>query len=141
MEIKSASSEETKNLGKRFASNLHGGTTVALYGDLGSGKTTFIQGVMEGLGVENRVTSPTFVLLKMYITPKKHTLFHLDLYRLETPQDIASLDLPALFNDQHAITFIEWPEKIEKLLPIDALRLTFTTGSKNERIIQSATGF
>src|SRR3989304_6681375 len=83
MEFITKSSSETKKLGKTFAANLVGGEVLALTGNLGSGKTTFIQGLAEGLGVSTRVISPTFILLRKYSLGEM-SFYHVDLYRLET---------------------------------------------------------
>ncbi len=137
MEITTSSQKQTQDLGKKAAQKLQPGSVVALYGELGSGKTTFIQGLLEGLGITQRVTSPTFVFMKMYISPKKTTIFHLDLYRIENDHDIQTLGLPELLADKNAITLVEWPEKIAALLPKDTLSVRFNSGKNDERTIHA----
>lgn len=137
MEIRSKSSRQTKELGKNTAKKLHPGDVIAFYGDLGSGKTTFIQGLIEGFSITQRVTSPTFVLLKMYISPKKVSIFHVDLYRLESNQDISSVGVTDLLTDKSAIVLIEWAEKMEALLPKDTKKITFTHVGEEERQINA----
>lgn len=137
MELRTNTSQQTKDLGIKTAEKLKPGDVVAFYGDLGSGKTTFIQGVLEGLGIEQRVTSPTFVLIKMYVTPKRQTVFHVDLYRLESNQDIKSLGLVDILQDDNAITLIEWAEKVEDMLPQQVKRIELKKGVGDERIIDA----
>jgi len=97
------------------------GDVVALYGDLGAGKTCFIQGFAEGLGITGPVTSPTFVLVAEY--EGRHLLYHVDLYRTESLEEIRGLGLEELLASD-GVTVVEWAEKAEPLLPLDALRVT-----------------
>ncbi|GAH09692.1 unnamed protein product, partial [marine sediment metagenome] len=85
------SKEETKELAAKLAKKLHGGQILALVGDLGGGKTTFVQGLAKTLGVRQKITSPTFVLLKDYKTKKNFDLVHVDLYRLDKVEEIESV--------------------------------------------------
>src|SRR5688572_26135307 len=87
MEITSKSAEETKNFGKDFGAGLKGGEILALSGDLGAGKTTFVQGLAEGLGITDRVMSPTFLLMREHPVKFGGKLYHIDLYRLENNVD------------------------------------------------------
>src|SRR5437588_9312651 len=109
MEATTKSSEETKNLAKQLAEGLKGGEVVLLYGDLGAGKTTFVQGLGEGLGIKDKVLSPTFVLRRFY--GGKINLVHYDFYRLESERDLESLDLEEDLNEGNVVV-IEWPERI-----------------------------
>ncbi len=114
---------------------------LALSGELGSGKTTFIQGLASSLGIRAKVQSPTFVLTKWYrlgrrAKPFRHFV-HVDAYRLETPAEARRLGLKDMCKDREAIVVIEWAERIRSLIPRDALRLRFTHGERrNERTIQ-----
>jgi tRNA threonylcarbamoyladenosine biosynthesis protein TsaE len=89
-----------------------GATVLALYGDLGAGKTTFVQEIANALGVSSSVQSPTFVLQKKYETQHERftTLLHMDLYRLDTTDELAVLDLDTCFYDPRILCCIEWPE-------------------------------
>ncbi len=119
MEIKSRSEKETKEIGKNIAKRLAPGAIIALYGDLGSGKTTLVQGVASGLGIKKRVLSPTFVFMRSYAIQKNHQEFdlvHIDLYRGEEASDFKSLGLEDIFDSQ-SIVILEWAEKIKKVLP------------------------
>ncbi len=100
--------DETRTVGRHIGGLLQGGEVILLRGDLGSGKTCFVQGLAEGLGVETRVTSPTFTIHAEY--NGRLVLNHLDLYRLENPAALADLGIPDLLGDSRSVTAIEWPE-------------------------------
>ena len=126
------SAEETREFAARFASSLNNGSLLALYGPLGAGKTTFMQGLLRGLGGrEEDVHSPTFVTLHHY--EARIPLFHFDLYRLKSPQEFLALGFDEYF-DQGGIVAIEWPERIESLLPVFTSRLRFSS-SGNTRVV------
>jgi tRNA threonylcarbamoyladenosine biosynthesis protein TsaE len=151
-----SSSEETKQLGKELAELLlrekpddmerEGAFVVALSGDLGAGKTTFTQGFFEGLGVKERATSPTFIIMRRHALPtppkKKNifsTVFHVDAYRLKDPSELITLGFAELLADPKNIFLIEWPEQVGDLVPDDAVLLNFSYGEKeNERTITIA---
>lgn len=106
--------EETKALAADFASGLKGGEVVELRGDLGSGKTTFVRGVVEALGSSARVKSPTFTVMNEYPVDQKNikTVAHLDLYRFDYTEQIEALALEDYRNDK-TIIFVEWPQKVD----------------------------
>ena len=139
MEITTHSSAETKNLAAKISTSLKGGEVLALYGELGSGKTTFTQGLLAALGIKQRLTSPTFVIYKHYKlktgSGKFKVLNHVDCYRLEGPKDLTGIDLSEIVSDPTAITVIEWPERIEEILPKEVIKVRFETISENERKI------
>ncbi len=114
-------SEETKKLGRDFAKSLRAGDVVCLYGDLGSGKTTLVQGLAKGLGIKKRIISPTFIIIRNYRF--KHcdlgfkNFYHIDLYRIESKGEIESLGLEEIINNKNNIVVIEWAEKMGKSLP------------------------
>lgn len=114
MEIVSRSPEETFDWGRRLAGLLRKGDVVALYGELGSGKTVFVQGVCAGLGVEAYVTSPSFVLVQEY--GGRVGVVHVDFYRLTSPEEVEGLGMDEYF-DGERVCLIEWVERGEKLLP------------------------
>ncbi|MCC8167596.1 MAG: tRNA (adenosine(37)-N6)-threonylcarbamoyltransferase complex ATPase subunit type 1 TsaE [Planctomycetes bacterium] len=100
--------DETRAVGRHVGGLLQGGEVILLRGDLGSGKTCFVQGLAEGLGVETRVTSPTFTIHAEYTG--RLVLNHLDLYRLENPVGLADLGIFDMLGDSRSATAIEWPE-------------------------------
>lgn len=113
-------------------------TVFALQGDLGAGKTTFVQGFLKGLGLKKRVTSPTFVLMRRHKLPGQHVknVFHIDAYRLKKPEHLMPLELDVIMNEPHNVVLIEWPEQAKRFLPKDTVRLRFKYGKKeNERTI------
>ena len=130
------SSEESKELARQLCKELRSPRIIALYGNLGSGKTTFIQGLAEGLGIKKRVLSPTFVFIREYNLSSKRKFYHVDLYRLDSERDAEAIGLPDIFADKSATAAIEWPEKIEKLLPPGTIKITFSTISENKRKIE-----
>jgi len=99
---------------------------IGLRGDLGSGKTTFVQGVAKTLGVKAMPTSPTFNLMKEYaVGAGPYRLWHLDCYRLSGHRDLTALDMPAILADPHNLVLMEWPERIGEGLPADHIELRF----------------
>jgi len=109
-----------------------------LYGDLAAGKTTFAQGIGKYLGVD-RVVSPTFMIMRQYpVTnhPVIKTFFHLDLYRLDSLEDIRSFDLEEIWSDPENLLVIEWPEKLQDFLPKKRYDIYLKANSENERQIR-----
>jgi len=128
--------EETQEVGVRLGRTLQPGDVVACFGELGSGKTTFIQGLAQGLGVNpDRVKSPTFVLQREYAGPM--TLIHLDGYRLEGAADVAWLDVDLLFHPDK-VTVIEWAQRFEGLLPDARLEIRLSHVSAHRRRLSVA---
>ncbi|HSW96689.1 MAG TPA: tRNA (adenosine(37)-N6)-threonylcarbamoyltransferase complex ATPase subunit type 1 TsaE [Candidatus Saccharimonadales bacterium] len=115
--------EETKKFAKEFILHINSGEVITLSGELGAGKTTFVQGLAEGLGITNRIISPTFIIMRTYeihSTSKildLKTFYHVDLYRTSHENDIDGLGLPEILQDPHVITVIEWPERMGSRLP------------------------
>ncbi len=139
VEIASGSVEETHALGEQLGRVLRAGDVVAMYGELGSGKTTLVQGMAQGLGRNPQaIKSPTFVLMREY--PGEPGLIHVDGYRLEGAPAVAWLDLDLMFSP-YKITCIEWAERFADLLPPDHLAVRLTHVSANRRKFQlSGTG-
>lgn len=115
--IRLNSREETLQFGQEMAKK-HPKGVFALSGNLGAGKTTFVQGLALGLGIEESVTSPTFVYLQIY-----DGLYHFDLYRMKSGDDFIKLGFNEYFNT--GICAIEWPEKIDAILPANTIRIAF----------------
>jgi len=131
MEIITHSTEETKKFASEIAKKIQLGSTLALYGDLGSGKTTFTKYLVESFGLKNRVQSPTFVIVRKY-----DHINHVDLYRLTSEGEVEDLGLEEMLDDKKAITIIEWPELAEKLLPENTTRIYFEYVDENSRKIR-----
>jgi tRNA threonylcarbamoyladenosine biosynthesis protein TsaE len=128
--------KQTFNLGKKLAKTLHGGEVLALTGDLGAGKTVFTKGLAVGLGIKKIITSPTFVLMKVYDSAKRLKLAHLDCYRLSSPQELVDIGILDYLGQKDCVTVIEWAEKIKTLLPKETIWVKFKLGkNSNERII------
>jgi len=132
---RSASPEDTADLGRAFSSSLRPGSVVALIGELGTGKTQFVRGLCRGLGVTVSPTSPTFTLINEYPAPFG-AVIHVDLYRIGALPEIAGLGLEEYFAE-NTVCLIEWAEKLEGLLPPETLVLHFYHGStERERLIE-----
>jgi len=132
--------KQTQKLGEILAKELKGGEIVCLSGELGSGKTTFAQGVLSGLGAKKPYTSPTFVVMKHYkqkATTRKSKLeniYHVDAYRVE-PKDILDLGWEEIIAKKNNIIIVEWAERIKNIIPQNALWLKFEHMNKKERKI------
>jgi tRNA threonylcarbamoyladenosine biosynthesis protein TsaE len=133
--FRTASEEETIALGERLARELPRRATVLLIGNLGAGKTTLAKGLVKGLGAANpeEVSSPTFTLIHEYGSPA--TVYHVDLYRLESAREVASLGLDELF-DRDALVLIEWGERFPDLMPADRIEIRLRAIGENERAIE-----
>ena len=136
MEIITQSPGETQKLGQKIGSDLKSGKfkkrILCLYGDLGSGKTTFIQGLAKGLGVKKRITSPTFVFVKKYYP----NFYHVDLYRIEKLEETKGLGLEEIFSTPQTIVAVEWAEKIKEMLPEGRIDIQFKyLNNKKRRVI------
>ncbi len=143
MEILTQSASETKSLGAKVASGLKPNNTkatvIAISGNLGSGKTTFVQGFAEGLGITTRIISPTFILMRSYKVENKegfNTLYHLDLYRLEgdVKSQVLNLGFEEIIQDPKNIVLIEWAEKMENGFSWDTW-IEFQRKTENERLV------
>lgn len=114
------SEKETLEFAKNLAAKTKTGKIFALSGDLGAGKTILVRGFLRGLGYKGRVNSPTFVIMKIYRI-KKHPrikeVCHIDAYRLKTSQDLEAIGALEYLTRKDVATFIEWPDKIKKILP------------------------
>lgn len=136
----SRSPEETVAFGKKIGACLKKGDTIALIGDLGSGKTTFVKGLALGLGNRKEaISSPSFVIVKEY-NSGKIPLYHIDLYRLKGLADIDSIGLEEYIGSD-GVCVIEWAEKAEWLLPKDCIKINFEhVDAKTRRIGLEDTG-
>ena len=132
-EVITRSPAGTRRLARRLAAKLPPRCVLALHGDLGSGKTCFVQGLGEALGIDQPVTSPTFTLVHEYRGPR--TLYHIDLYRIRSADEALALGLED-YLDPDGITVIEWAERAGELLPGDTVHLHFEVlpGKSRRRI-------
>lgn len=139
------SAGQTQLLGKEIAKEIlksgpkEKAIVLALQGDLGGGKTTFVQGLAEGLGIKEKILSPTFVILKRFQVSgfKFHDFYHIDCYRIKEPKEILDLGFAEIIANPQNIIAIEWAEIIKKILPKDALWLNFEFKSSNKRKIMT----
>jgi tRNA threonylcarbamoyladenosine biosynthesis protein TsaE len=130
----SRSPDETRSLGAVFAAGLVPGDVVALYGELGAGKTEFVKGACGALGIDvAEVSSPSFTIVNEYAGVDL-SVYHFDAYRIKKPDEFFELGYEEYFSGK-GVCFIEWPERIEALLPEDAIRLRFEHKGANERLI------
>ncbi len=119
LEFFSRSPEQTRRLGMRLGALLRAGDLVCLQGDLGSGKTTLVQGVAQGWGALDSVSSPTFVLVNAYRRPDSGQLFHFDAYRIDSPEEAEELDMDLLL--QQGPLIVEWADRVASVLPEERL--------------------
>lgn len=129
-----SSSQETQKIASEFAKTVKKGDILCFYGNLGSGKTTFIQGFSKGLGIKNRIISPTFIILRSYTTDELN-FYHVDLYRTITIGDLNSVGLDEIINSKDNIVAIEWAEKLGKFLPEKRIDIKFNILGNDKREI------
>jgi len=143
-EFISNSAEETKKFAGEFAKKLKPGDILALYGNLGAGKTTFIQGLVASLGYRGKVFSPTFIFVRPYKISEPGTasrdqekkiriFYHIDLYRIEEPADLKTIGIEEFLNENNSVSAIEWPERIENGLPERTVKIKFDYIDENTR--------
>jgi len=159
MEVTTSSTTETKKLAEQLAKKLKPGDILCLYGDLGSGKTTFTGYLVKALDIDARVQSPTFVIARRYSDEKRgagsgaknksdkeshdknknkiKTVNHIDLYRLSSVDEVTNIGLQEYFEEPAAITVIEWPEIAEKLFPKNCIKIYFEYIDEDERTIKT----
>jgi len=135
--LESSSPEETRRLGEALGRAAQAGDVILLSGELGAGKTVFVQGMARGLDFQGPVSSKSFVLLGEYVG--RLTLFHADLYRLDSPTEVEDLALEEISRD--GILVVEWPERGDVVLPGERLTLRFeVNGPETRRITAEAKG-
>lgn len=131
--------QEARDFTEQLSSKAEGATLVTLSGELGAGKTSFIQGVARALGVQDPVTSPTFVLEKMYTLPKNDKgflrLVHIDAYRLKKGIDLRTLGFDEIMQDSRNLVMLEWPERVVDGLGKPAAQLSFLAHKNGSRTL------
>ena len=116
----SCSPDETVEFARKLVAPLSGRVVLALHGELGAGKTCFVRGIALSLGIETTITSPTFTLINAY--PGERPLYHVDLYRVSSPEDLTTIGIEELL-ETTAVIAIEWAERGETLLPADTIHV------------------
>ncbi len=134
------SSKETEDMGFSLAKEIKAGKMprfIALWGDLGSGKTTFMKGLAKGLGVKEDISSPTFVIFKKYKAGKGVFLYHFDAYRISSSKELSVLGFEEILSKKENVITAEWSENIEEALPKERVdvRLSFIDENKRECLI------
>ena len=160
MKFKTNSDQETRNLAKKLVRNFleleksrENALVISLEGELGSGKTTFAQGLAQELGISDWIKSPTFILMREHViqgqssnfkTQNRKTkikadslsrLYHIDCYRLDSPKALTEIGLEEILKNPQNIVLIEWGNKIKELLPKDMVRISFRHLRENKREI------
>ena len=131
LDFVSKSPEQTRRIGIRLGAALQQGDLICLQGDLGAGKTTLVQGMAQGWGALDSVSSPTFVLVNAYRRADEAQFFHMDAYRVESAPEGEELDLDSMLDAGPLL--IEWAERIEKILPRECLWVTLEHVSEEHR--------
>jgi len=133
-ELITESAEETRAWGRKLAGRLRPGDCLLLIGELGAGKTTLVQGLAEGLGINPReVISPTFVLIREY--DGRIPLYHIDAYRVQSPQELLEVGIEEYFR-RGGIVVIEWGEKVRAIAPSEAIKVHFEILERDRRRIR-----
>jgi len=145
MEYLSRSASQTKRIGKDLAKHLlkkhkSGPLVVGLEGDLGGGKTTFLQGFAEGLGIKEKILSPTFIIMRAFQIPKSRSssfsrFYHIDCYRVKKPKELSILGFGEIVADPKNIVAIEWAGRVKRILPKNMTSLKFKFVGQNSRKI------
>lgn len=132
MVLHTKSESETSEAGERLAGKLVAGCVVALYGDLGAGKTAFVRGLARGLGFAGRVSSPTFTIVNEYLG--KIPVFHFDMYRLTSSEELFEIGWED-YLERGGVCCVEWSENVEDALPPDTVRVSISKTGENTRDI------
>jgi tRNA threonylcarbamoyladenosine biosynthesis protein TsaE len=134
IDVFSRSPEQTRRIGTRLGGALQPGDVICLQGDLGAGKTTFVQGIAHGWGSRDAVSSPTFIIVNVYRRGDEACLFHMDAYRLDSIPEAEELDLDSMLSQGPLL--IEWPERMDGLVPAEHLWVHLEHIAEEERQIK-----
>ena len=129
MEYITNNEKETEAIGEQFGRRVKDGTVVAMYGDLGAGKTAFVRGMARGMGIDTRVSSPTFTIVNEYLGDR--TLIHFDMYRLGSADELFDIGWEDYLN-RGAVLAVEWSENIVGALPDDYLKVEIKRGDGDD---------
>ena len=130
------SSEETRKLGEKIARELLSKRVFGLKGELGSGKTTFLQGFAKGLGIKEKVLSPTFVILKKFqISGRFKNLYHIDCYRIKKPKELLDLEFKEIVSNPQNVVVVEWADQVKKIMPKNTVWIKFDFIDEEKRKI------
>lgn len=132
----SHSEAETEKFASELAASLKVGSAVLLRGDLGAGKTVFSRGFARGLGCDDTLSSPTYTIVQEYMLPGNNRLYHMDLYRIADANSALGFGVDEFIDDPKAFKLIEWPERIESLLPEKSVNVHITHKGDEEREIR-----
>lgn len=137
MNFISSGEVRTRSFAQKLIAKLKGGETLCLVGDLGSGKTAFVKGLAQGLRIKKIITSPTFVLMKVYAAgdQKIKTLVHVDAYRLTSGQELLAIGLADYLGQKDTLVVIEWADRVRDVWPLGSKIIKFETVGKNKRNI------
>ena len=139
-QITTKSEKQTFSFAKNYAKKLKGGEIIGLIGNLGAGKTIFTKGLAAGLGIKKTITSPTFVIMKIYKTnypiSNIQYLAHIDAYRIKSAKNLIAIGVEEYFNRPDTITIIEWADRIKKILPKKTSYVNLKVKEKIKRLIQ-----
>ena len=135
MEIKIQSLESIHEAAREFIAAMGDSTVFALYGKMGAGKTTFVKALCEELGVTDVISSPTFAIVNEYRSDSGELIYHFDFYRIKKLEEVYDMGYEDYFYSG-ALCFIEWPEKIEDLLPGDVVEVAITENPDGSRTVE-----
>ena len=138
------SAAQTQKLGEKFGNSFLRGVegrelprVVCLWGELGSGKTTFTQGFAKGLGITSRLLSPTFIIVRRHDIPNtSRVLYHLDLYRVTSSEDVPAIGFADMIHEPESLVVVEWPERLGTLLPERRIDIRFETQNNGSHNLQ-----
>ena len=139
LEFFSRSPEQTRRVGMRLGGLLQQGDVICLQGELGAGKTTLVQGLAQGWGSFDPVSSPTFIIVNIYRRPNDERLYHMDAYRLDSAPEAAELDLDNMLAQGSLL--VEWPEQVREILPSEHMWISFEyVAEENRHMVIKAAG-
>ena len=127
--------QETQKIAQQFALRLKGGEVIGLMGELGAGKTVFVQALAKALGVKEKVNSPTFVLMKIYPALNHSSILnfvHVDAYRLKDSNELKNIGLLDYLGRPDTVTVVEWADRVKEILPQGSMTVTISAGATDE---------
>lgn len=127
--------EDLIGVSQQFLEQTEGYKIFAFYGEMGAGKTTFIKQLTKSMGIEDEASSPTYGFVNEYYSPYYGKIYHFDCYRLQSEEEAYDIGIEEYLYEE-VYTFIEWPEKIDNLLPENTVCVKITVDTSNERIIE-----